>query len=104
MAGSREAITKVRFEVAQSLVSGFAWLRLWPQTGRTHQLRVQAAARGMPIAGDSAYGAVLPSPLPSGIALHARALSFLNPITGAAMSLVAPLPPTWAAGWFALTT
>ena len=31
-------------------------LRLKPQTGRTHQLRVQAAARNMPIIGDRTYG------------------------------------------------
>ena len=58
--GAREAITKVRFEAAGSLASQFTWLRLWPQTGRTHQLRAQAAARGMPILGDSTYGSTIP--------------------------------------------
>ena len=33
-----------------------ALLRLEPETGRTHQLRVQAASRGLPIAGDERYG------------------------------------------------
>ena len=31
-------------------------LRLEPQTGRSHQLRVQCARRGMPIVGDRTYG------------------------------------------------
>jgi 23S rRNA pseudouridine1911/1915/1917 synthase len=100
--GAREAITKVRFEATGSLAPQFNWLRLWPQTGRTHQLRVQAAVRRMPILGDSAYGSTIPYPLARGIALHARALSLKHPITGVAMTLVAPLPSTWADGGIAL--
>jgi 23S rRNA pseudouridine1911/1915/1917 synthase len=100
--GAREAITKVHFEAAGSLASQFTWLRLWPETGRTHQLRAQAAVRGMPILGDSAYGSKLPCPLQRGIGLHARALSLKHPITGAEMSLVAPLPSTWDDSGFTL--
>jgi tRNA pseudouridine32 synthase/23S rRNA pseudouridine746 synthase len=33
-----------------------AWLALEPVTGRTHQLRVHAAAMGWPIVGDNIYG------------------------------------------------
>src|SRR5262249_50085590 len=36
--------------------AGAALLRLSPSTGRTHQLRVQAASRDLPIAGDERYG------------------------------------------------
>ena len=32
------------------------WLELQPYTGRTHQLRVHAAALGCPIVGDQLYG------------------------------------------------
>jgi tRNA pseudouridine32 synthase / 23S rRNA pseudouridine746 synthase len=35
---------------------GLAWLSLEPVTGRTHQLRVHAAAMGWPIVGDDIYG------------------------------------------------
>lgn len=35
---------------------GLSLLAFRPATGRTHQLRVQAAARGHPIAGDGRYG------------------------------------------------
>src|SRR5581483_4416936 len=37
---------------------GLTWLELRPQTGRTHQLRVQLAHRGRPIYGDAKYGAI----------------------------------------------
>jgi tRNA pseudouridine32 synthase/23S rRNA pseudouridine746 synthase len=35
---------------------GIAWLAMEPVTGRTHQLRVHAAAQGWPIVGDDIYG------------------------------------------------
>src|SRR4051794_39595747 len=35
-------------------------LELTPTTGRTHQLRVQATARGWPIRGDELYGSAVP--------------------------------------------
>jgi 23S rRNA pseudouridine1911/1915/1917 synthase len=100
--GAREAITRVRFETAGRPSFGFMWLRLWPQTGRTHQLRVQSAARGMPIVGDVAYGATIPTAIAPGIALHARSLSLKHPITGIEITLVAPLPATWAEAGVAL--
>jgi 23S rRNA pseudouridine1911/1915/1917 synthase len=46
------ARTRFRREPAASLPEGLSWLILSPETGRTHQLRVQAAARGLPILGD----------------------------------------------------
>jgi 23S rRNA pseudouridine1911/1915/1917 synthase len=100
--GAREALTRLRSAAAIALPPSCAWLRLWPHTGRTHQLRAQAARRGMPILGDSTYGSTSPSVLPQGIALHARSLQFHHPITGIAMTLVAPLPATWAAAGIVL--
>jgi 23S rRNA pseudouridine1911/1915/1917 synthase len=94
--GAREAVAQVRFEAADGIAPGLTWLRLWPRTGRTHQLRVQASRRGLPILGDLAYGSTSPSVLSQGIALHARALSLLHPVTGSPMTLIAPLPATWA--------
>jgi 23S rRNA-/tRNA-specific pseudouridylate synthase len=35
---------------------GVTLVRLEPQTGRSHQLRVQCAKRGLPIVGDQTYG------------------------------------------------
>jgi 23S rRNA pseudouridine1911/1915/1917 synthase len=93
--GAREAVTHVRFETALALPAGCKWMRLWPQTGRTHQLRVQAARRHLPILGDTSYGSTAATVLPRGIALHARALTFLHPVSGSSMRLVAPVPSTW---------
>jgi 23S rRNA-/tRNA-specific pseudouridylate synthase len=50
------AITNASIERQRSGLNGVAMLRLEPKTGRTHQLRVQCALRGMPIIGDKTYG------------------------------------------------
>lgn len=47
--------------------------RLMPRTGKPHQLRVELALRGYPIAGDALYGSTVPWVGP-GIALRAIAL------------------------------
>jgi 23S rRNA-/tRNA-specific pseudouridylate synthase len=46
-------------------------LDLWPQTGRTHQLRVHAAHAGVPLLGDVAYGGERRIVLPNGRILSA---------------------------------
>ncbi len=96
-AGAREAITQFAVGAAVRLPEGCRWLRLWPRTGRAHQLRVQAAARGMPILGDSIYGSGRPFEPPGTIALHAHRLQVLHPIAGTELVLTAPLPAGWAA-------
>lgn len=68
-------------------------VELCPSTGRRHQLRVQLASRRCPIVGDRLYGARLP--FPTGIALHAAALTIAHPTTGARMQLEAPVPRAW---------
>jgi 23S rRNA pseudouridine1911/1915/1917 synthase len=93
--GARESLTQVSIARAVSLPAGCSWLQLWPQTGRTHQLRIQAARRGTPILGDLAYGARRRLLHPDRIALHARSLSLKHPITGREMILQAPVPPWW---------
>ncbi len=94
-AGAREAITRIEHAIAQSLPSGCEWLRLWPQTGRTHQLRAQATRRGTPILGDATYGATLASAINPGIALHARLLIVRHPILNNELTLIAPPPELW---------
>jgi 23S rRNA pseudouridine1911/1915/1917 synthase len=72
---------------------GLSWLELSPQTGRTHQLRVQLAHRGHPIYGDAKYGSI--RTFGAAIALHARSLTFLHPVRYEPITLLAPLPQTW---------
>lgn len=72
---------------------GLTWLEVRPQTGRTHQLRVQLAHHGHPIFGDARYGSV--HLFEKGIALHARALTFLHPIRYDPITLTAELPALW---------
>jgi 23S rRNA pseudouridine1911/1915/1917 synthase len=93
--GARCASTRVRREGTAMLPAGTAWLRLWPETGRTHQLRAQAAGRGLPIIGDSDYGSKTPFEPPNAIALHARSLQVRHPTLQTPMTLVAPIPDAW---------
>lgn len=80
-----------------------AWLEIELQTGRTHQIRLQAASRGHPILGDFMYGSTIPfGPAMDDerrrpIALHARRLAFRHPMTPEMVDVTAPLPPTWRA-------
>lgn len=77
---------------------GRAKLELRPLTGRSHQLRVQLASRGLPIVGDAKYGAKSRVEALDGgsrIALHARSLTFTHPTRGAAIEVEAPVPADW---------
>src|SRR5699024_4203679 len=72
--------------------AGMALVRLRPETGRTHQIRLHMASIGCPLAGDWLYGTEDPALIPRP-ALHARALTLVHPVTGETLSLEAPLPP-----------
>ncbi|MFO0816100.1 MAG: RluA family pseudouridine synthase [Gemmatales bacterium] len=69
------------------------WVEVHPKTGRTHQIRVQLASRGYPIVGDERYGSK--QTIASGIALHARSLTFQHPISYDPITLTAELPLAW---------
>ena len=73
-----------------------ALLELTLATGRTHQARVQLAHAGAPIAGDPLYGGARAPRL----MLHASALAFDHPTTGAAARFTSPRPPEFDA-WLA---
>ena len=70
-------------------------VKLLPETGRTHQLRVHMASIGCPLAGDWLYGMEDPA-LIARPALHSWALTLVHPITGEVLRLTAPLPQDMA--------
>lgn len=60
-------------------------------TGRHHQIRAQLGAIGSPIKGDIKYGFKRTNK-ESGIALHARAVSFVHPVKNEKVTYYAPIP------------
>lgn len=79
------------------------WLGIQLETGRTHQVRIQAASRGWPVLGDALYGSTIPfgpevtEERERAIALHARSLALLHPMTREPIELVASVPDYWLA-------
>lgn len=63
-------------------------------TGRHHQIRCQLSHMGCIIKGDLKYGAPRSNP-DGGISLHSRRVTFTHPVSGAQISVTAPLPPEW---------
>jgi 23S rRNA pseudouridine1911/1915/1917 synthase len=78
-----------------------SWLEIELETGRTHQIRIQAASRGHPVLGDFQYGSTTPfGPQHAderlrAIALHARTLEFRHPLSKGIISVTAPTPEFW---------
>lgn len=106
----REAVTEWqvedRFRIGPS-GNRFSWvtlLRLRPQSGRTHQIRVHLVDQGYPVVGDRLYGqrrqgltkihlevpALADFPRQ---ALHAERLGFSHPRSGTSLEFCAPLAP-----------
>lgn len=87
---AKESIT--RYE-SLGLAGNYWLLRIFPMTGRPHQIRAQLAAIGCPIAGDLKYGA--PAALPdASIGLHSWTVEFLHPVRLEPVILSADLPQT----------
>lgn len=95
--GAKEAVL-----TARSIRSG-AWrgrevtlLEFCLETGRSHQIRVQAATEGHPLLGDRKYAHGKPADFPRP-ALHSHRLEFPHPMTGERMRFEAPMPADLAA-------
>jgi 23S rRNA pseudouridine1911/1915/1917 synthase len=97
----REAIT--RWKRLEGF-DGCSLLEIFPQTGRTHQIRVHLSSIGHPVLGDPLYGrkgrpgAIHDSALRECAkrinrqALHAQRLEFTHPRTGERVQFVSPIP------------
>jgi len=107
--GAKRATTD--YAVIEAAATRASWVALAPITGRTHQLRAHMNAIGHPIIGDGKYGgnaqektedgwgAQLGGQVSRKLHLHARSIALRHPITGARLSLTAPLPEHMARSW-----
>jgi 23S rRNA pseudouridine1911/1915/1917 synthase len=97
------ALVLHRFESAASGEMGATLVRVRPETGRTHQIRVHLASLGHPCIADSNYGSgrgnLERDRAETGFqrqALHALALSISHPRSREPMEFIAPLPEDFA--------
>lgn len=70
--------------------NGFTLLEVQLETGRKNQIRVHLKQLGNPISGDRKYGAKSSSI--NRLALHARTIRFVHPISGELMDFSTPIP------------
>ena len=95
--GVREAVLTYRVQQTVQAADGARSLvEIALQTGRTHQIRVQFASRGMPLGGDGRYG----SRVKGEPALWCARLAFPHPVTGAEVEVGCEVPGVGAFGKF----
>lgn len=94
------SLARLRFRTI-ARCADYSLLRLELESGRYHQIRLQASSRGIPIVGDELYGSTVkfgawPEDVRArSIALHARELGFVDPATKKWVHVTAPFPSDW---------
>lgn len=97
LAGGREADTKYKVEEEyQKGKEAYSLLRLFPKTGRTHQIRVHMKHLGHPVVADTFYAgrktARADRAWSERMFLHAARISFVD-AAGKEIAVETPLPP-----------
>lgn len=72
--------------------NGLSRVRIRLETGRTHQIRVQFASRGMPLVGERKYSTLED---PCEIALWSYRIAFIHPVTGKRMEFCKEPPAVY---------
>ena len=85
---------QTRCEVLETL-GHFSYLKVFPKTGRTHQIRVHLASIHHPVLGDKLYGGKITGPhiKMQRQALHAHRIEIVHPISQQPLVFEAPVPP-----------
>lgn len=95
----KKAITE--FEVLDHAAKKASLVRAFPETGRTHQIRVHMAEIGNPILGDDKYFDRRDERFEGmefeNLCLHSYETSFRHPVTGKNLVIKAPIPKTFMA-------
>ncbi len=71
--------------------AGVTLVRVFPLTGRTHQIRVHFQYLGFPLVGDDMYGGAK-NPYLERPALHCERVTLNHPVKNVPMTFIAPLP------------
>ena len=99
LAGGRASRTDVACVATRD---GISALRCTLHSGRTHQIRVHLAWRGLPLVADTLYGG-RPALGMTRQALHATELHLAHPITRAALEFVCAPPTDFLRAWHLVT-
>ena len=84
----KTAITRIKRIGAFSFKENpYSLLEVFPETGRTHQIRIHLSGNDFPIVGDMEYGLKIHPFQKKGLYLTAIALNFKHPITQKSMSV-----------------
>lgn len=81
-------IAETQYQTVENL-GNLTYIKAYPKTGRTHQIRVHFAGIGHPVVGDTVYGK--PEPGLSRHFLHAHQISFTDWV-GEPRAYTSPLP------------
>ena len=88
----RSGVKKARLEFTRLSAGECSLVRVRLHTGRSHQIRVQFASRGLPLLGDIRYGSKDPG---CTAALWSYHLGFRHPVTGKPVDVTCPPPKAY---------